>query len=109
MLQNVNLLSLPVNIESPQGNEMAPKGIDIITPVQCRAARAGLGMSSEVLAERTQVHRVTINKFENGKTRLLPAYATAIKRVLEEAGAEFPDLETVRFPLKKKEGPKPSS
>lgn len=80
---------------------MAPKGIDIITPVQCRAARAGLGMSADVLAERARVHRVTINKFENGKTRLLPLYAEGIKKVLEDAGAEFPDLETVRFPQKK--------
>lgn len=108
MLQNVYELSLPVNIESPHGDEMAPKGIDILTPGQCRAARAWLNWSAQVLADRANVHRITVQKFEGGKTNLIPATALQIRSTFEVAGIEFPDLETVRFPSKRADG-KPSA
>jgi len=111
MLQNVTPLPLSVNIESSLCDAMAPKGTDILTSVQCRAARAGLGISAPELAELAEVTRQTISRFETGRTSPIAATVRQIRNALEKAGAEFPDFETVRFPArgKPKSQPEPTS
>jgi DNA-binding transcriptional regulator YiaG len=100
MFQNVTSLTLSVNVESPQCALMAPKGTDILSPTQCRAARAGLNISAPELAELAEVTRQTISRFETGRTSPIAATVRQIRNALEKAGAEFPDLHTVRFPPK---------
>lgn len=74
----------------------------MITPSQCRAARALLGMESEDLAQRTAqfhkegtpVSRSTISRFENSDD-LVPygaaASVTYLALVFEDAGLRFLD------------------
>jgi predicted transcriptional regulator len=72
-----------------------------ISADESRAARALLGMSQEVLASVSRVSRSTIIAFEN--RQILPRYSTvdAIRRALEEAGAEFPKRGEPRVKLRK--------
>ena len=62
-----------------------------ITPEQIRAARAALGWSSEVLAQRAGLSRRTVWSAETGKTPDLAEQRStlAIKLTLEAAGIEF--------------------
>mgnify|MGYP001100938831 CR=1 FL=1 len=76
---------------------MAPKGSEIITAGQCRAARAWLNMSAQELSVLTGVHRVTIARFESGRGDIIQANAKVLRKALEDAGCEFPDLDTVRL------------
>jgi len=92
---------MAVNAESLHGALMAPKGTDVMSPEQCRAARAGLRMTVDQLAELSGISRMTIMRFETEKTASIAATLRHIKRALEDAGAVFPDLETVRFPKRK--------
>jgi transcriptional regulator with XRE-family HTH domain len=61
----------------------------MMTPPQCRAARALLGWSQEELAAAAHVSIGTIRNFESGKS--MPMYNTigGIKRALEDAGVAF--------------------
>jgi transcriptional regulator with XRE-family HTH domain len=63
----------------------------IITPEQIRAARALLRMDQEELARRAQVSAVTVRRLEtvDGLRRVAPMTLDGVRRVLEEAGAEF--------------------
>jgi DNA-binding transcriptional regulator YiaG len=72
----------------------------ILSPQQCRAARAGLNLSADDLASDANVSRNTISRFEVGASELIAATATALRQALERRGAEFPDLESVRFTRK---------
>ena len=61
----------------------------MITPSQCRAARALLDWSQDTLAERAHLHRATINNFERTGHRLGLNNAEAIETVLRAAGLEL--------------------
>jgi len=61
----------------------------MITPVQCKMARAALGLSAVQLAEAAQVGVATINRFEAKSAVPIPATLAAIQRALEAAGVEF--------------------
>jgi transcriptional regulator with XRE-family HTH domain len=61
----------------------------MITPAQCRMARAALQWSLRDLAERSQVNHVTINRFEIGQAASNPSTLAAIRQALEAAGVEF--------------------
>ena len=98
MFPNVTLSGLPVNVESPLCDLMAPKGTTILTAAQCRAARAGLEISGPELADMAEVTRQTLSRFENGKTSPNAVTARALRRVLEGLGVEFPNLRTVVLP-----------
>ncbi len=65
----------------------------VITPEQIRAARALLRMEQDELARRAQVSVVTIRRLEapDGLARVAPATLDGVRRVLEDAGAEFVD------------------
>jgi len=61
----------------------------MITPEQCRAARALLKIGQDKLAEKTDLSSVTIRKFENQTAPLRKATINLIKLTLEAAGIEF--------------------
>jgi transcriptional regulator with XRE-family HTH domain len=64
---------------------------DMITPAQCRAARALLEWTQKQLAEAARVGVVTIRQFESSDTEPRRATIDVIKRALEAAGVEFID------------------
>lgn len=97
MLHTVTSITLPVNVESHHCDPMAPKGTDILTPGQCRAARAWLNLSAQEVADKANITRQTVTRFETEKTVATAGTATLIRGALEKLGAEFPDLETVRL------------
>jgi transcriptional regulator with XRE-family HTH domain len=57
-------------------------------PVQVKMARAALGWTVRLLAEKAGVSHDTIVRFERGDD-LKPSTVEAIKRALEKAGIEF--------------------
>jgi predicted transcriptional regulator len=61
----------------------------MITPAQCRAARALLDWSQEKLAETADVGIVTVRQFEAGTTKPRPATTKVIRQAFEEASVEF--------------------
>jgi transcriptional regulator with XRE-family HTH domain len=63
----------------------------MITPEQCRAARALLGWGQQDLANQARVGIVTVNQLENGLSRPRHATLEVIQRALESAGVEFID------------------
>lgn len=60
-----------------------------MSPEQCRAARAMLGISQDDLSRKTEVSKRTIAGFEMGQSRPYPRTLEAIRQVLEDAGIEF--------------------
>lgn len=58
-------------------------------PAQVRMARAALKWSLEDLAKVADVHRNTINNFENERYAGTPEVLAAIQRALENAGIIF--------------------
>ena len=60
-----------------------------LTGVQCRMARAGLGINVRDLAKMANVAPDTINRLENKGAELRGSTAAKIERVLTEAGARF--------------------
>ena len=60
-----------------------------ISPAQCRAARALLGLSREKLAARAEVGERTLVDFERGARAAQKSTLAAIRRALEDAGVEF--------------------
>jgi transcriptional regulator with XRE-family HTH domain len=60
-----------------------------MSPEQCRAARAWLGWSMEVLAERAHVSTSTVRDFEARRRTPIPNNLAAIRGALEGAGIEF--------------------
>lgn len=63
--------------------------IMIITPQQCRAARAWLGWSQTELAGCAHVALTTVKDFEKGKGTPIAATTNAIRRTVEEAGIQL--------------------
>jgi predicted transcriptional regulator len=62
-----------------------------MTPAQCRAARALIGMSHADLARAAVVTVTIINDFEIGVGGTRPSDVAAIRAALEKAGVEFID------------------
>ncbi len=62
-----------------------------ITPEQIRAARTLLRLEQGELAERAHVSVVAIRLLEGaeGRARVTPPIVEGVRRVLEQAGAEF--------------------
>ena len=60
----------------------------ILSPVQCRMARAALGLVIRDLAAAAKVSIDTIARFERGE-ELKERTVEAIRRTLESAGVEF--------------------
>jgi transcriptional regulator with XRE-family HTH domain len=60
-----------------------------ITPEQIRAARALLRLEQAELAKRAHVSVITIRRLESGQGSERVATGTLIRKVLEQAGAEF--------------------
>lgn len=58
----------------------------MLSPEQCRAARAWLGWSQDDLAKRASVGLSTLKDFENGKRSPMRNNLDAMRRVLEAAG-----------------------
>jgi transcriptional regulator with XRE-family HTH domain len=63
----------------------------MITPSQCRAARALLDWSQLDLAKQSRVGVVTIRQLEAGVHDPRPATLQVVRQALERAGVEFID------------------
>lgn len=63
--------------------------LQILSPAQCRAARALLKLSQADLAEKSQVSRPTIADFEAGLRIPYAPNLAAIVRVFEEGGVRL--------------------
>jgi transcriptional regulator with XRE-family HTH domain len=60
-----------------------------MTPAQCRAARALLGITQLQLAEAAHLGLSTVVDFEKERRQVSDAAAEAIQTALEAAGVEF--------------------
>ncbi len=63
----------------------------LISPGQCRAARALLDWAQDDLEIHAGVAKRTISKFESGVGHVHPDSVHMLKRALEEAGVQFLD------------------
>ena len=61
----------------------------MITPAQCRAARALLGWTQDELAQASNVSAVTIRNFENRKTTPQASTLSLLQLVFEKHGVFF--------------------
>lgn len=61
----------------------------MMTPAQCRAARALLDWSQQQLAEAAKIGNATIRNFENGRSDPQAATLTVLRMTLEAAGVIF--------------------
>jgi transcriptional regulator with XRE-family HTH domain len=73
----------------------------MISPAQCRAARALIGWSQEQLASVSKVAKATIANFELGKREPYPRTFDDIQAALEAAGVEFTNGERPGVRLRK--------
>lgn len=60
-----------------------------MTPAQCRAARALLGLGQQELAGMARVSVVTVSGFEAAKTKPQRATVEVLRLALERAGVAF--------------------
>ena len=70
----------------------------MLTPQQCRAARAGLDWTRAHLAERAGVSLSTVANFEQEKRGTYRPNLDALQRALEAGGAAFTVEGCVCFP-----------
>jgi transcriptional regulator with XRE-family HTH domain len=68
----------------------------MLTHMQLKAARHGMGWGVRDLAKAAGVTPNTISRLESGGGRI--DTLERIRKVFEDAGVEFPDRRTVRFP-----------
>jgi transcriptional regulator with XRE-family HTH domain len=61
----------------------------MLTPVQCRMARAALQIGVRDLAKMAGVSPMTVTRFENGQSGGHADTLRKLQRALEEAGLEF--------------------
>jgi len=67
----------------------AGRGTGIISPMQCRMARAGLGLSIREFARFAGVSGLNVTRFENGNTSCPEDVLRTFRHVLEGLGAKF--------------------
>jgi len=72
--------------------EVETKVRQLVTPAQCRAARALIGISQAEFARAAVVPRNVVIDFEVSSLKPRPAYLETIQRTLESAGVEFIDV-----------------
>lgn len=58
----------------------------MMTPAQCRAARAWLNWSQDDLAEKARVSQSTVRDFERERRKPIANNLDALRRVFEENG-----------------------
>ncbi|MGN7294694.1 helix-turn-helix domain-containing protein [Rhizobium sp. SAFR-030] len=63
----------------------------MLTPSQCRAARALLDWSQQQLADHSKIGNATIRNFESGKSAPQHATLDVLRRCFESAGIIFID------------------
>jgi transcriptional regulator with XRE-family HTH domain len=63
----------------------------MITPAQCRAARALLEWNQQELARKARIGIVTVHQFESGVSQARRATLEVVRRAFESAGVEFID------------------
>lgn len=68
---------------------MAAKKSDLITPAQCRAARALLDMTQPELAERSGLGLSTVVDFEKSRRQVSDRAIDDLRAALERAGVQF--------------------
>lgn len=68
---------------------MSTENVDLITPAQCRAARALLDMTQPTLASEAKLGLSTIVDFEKTRRPVSAAAVQAVKKALEYAGVAF--------------------
>nr|WP_082540845.1 helix-turn-helix transcriptional regulator [Pseudolabrys sp. Root1462] len=68
---------------------MSTKNVDLITPGQCRAARALLGMTQPSLAQKAGLGLSTVVDFEKTRRPVSKVTVDALRRTLEASGVEF--------------------
>ncbi|MGO7541866.1 helix-turn-helix transcriptional regulator [Rhizobium ruizarguesonis] len=61
----------------------------MLTPSQCRAARALLDWSQQQLADQSKIGNATIRNFESGKSAPQHATLDVLRRCFGSAGVEF--------------------
>lgn len=61
----------------------------LITPAQCRAARAMVALTQPALAEAASLGLSTVVDFEKERRQVAPASVEAIRAALEAAGVVF--------------------
>ncbi|MEJ8406485.1 helix-turn-helix transcriptional regulator [Brevundimonas vesicularis] len=61
----------------------------MVSPAQIRMARAGLGISVRVLAERSNVAESTIHRFEAGRGGMQTGTLERLQSALEVDGVTF--------------------
>lgn len=61
----------------------------MLTPAQCRMARAALEIGVRDLANLAGVSAMTVTRFENGHSGGYPSTLEKIRRALEKAGVIF--------------------
>ena len=64
---------------------------ELITPAQCRMARAGIVMSVRELARLADVSGLEVTRFENGNEGALPEIVRRFRLILESRGVRFLD------------------
>jgi transcriptional regulator with XRE-family HTH domain len=74
----------------------------MMTPAQCRAARALLEWSQQQLADAAKIGNATIRNFEGGKSTPQNATLDVLQRALESAGVEFTNGDEPGVKLKAK-------
>lgn len=75
----------------------------MITPQQCRAARAGLDWTRDELAQKAGVGLSTVASFEREEGSPRGPNLAAIRLALEKVGVRFTDDGCVCFPETKDE------
>ena len=65
-------------------------------PVQCRMARAAIGLSVRKLAAAAKVSPETVLRFERGE-KLRKRTIDSLRQVLEAAGLEFTEAGNLEF------------
>lgn len=68
---------------------MSTKNVDLISPEQCRAARALLGMTQPALAKMARLGLSTVVDFERSRRQVSEEAGVALKSALESAGVLF--------------------
>ena len=67
----------------------------LMSPAQCRAARAYLNWTQTELSRRSAVGLSAIKDFEGGNRRTHASIRSQLRRTFEDAGLEFPTAHSI--------------